>query len=131
MVRRDGYYALVAGELTHRRATPQVSRGMSKRFPIPVALLARLAVDRRHHGSGIGSSLLLDALDRVRLASEHGATRAVVDAISDTAASSATRSRAIRSKGSLDFGASVGLGAGAYDADLAHRTTPMRDLIVM
>lgn len=83
-----GYYALVAGELTHRRATPQVSRGMSKRFPIPVALLVRLAVDRRHHGSGIGSSLLLDALDRVLLASEHVATRAVVvDAISDSAAS--------------------------------------------
>jgi len=82
-----GYYALIAGELTHGRATPRVSRGMSKRFPIPVALLARLAVDRRHHGRGIGSSLLLDALDRVLLASERVATRAVVvDAISDAAA---------------------------------------------
>lgn len=79
-----GYYTLVAGELTHGRATADVQRGLSKRFPIPVALLARLAVDRRHHGRGIGSSLLLD---RTLLASEHVATRAVVvDAISNAAA---------------------------------------------
>lgn len=82
-----GYYTLVAGELTHARATREVARGLSTRFPIPVALLARLAVDRRHHGRGIGSSLLLDALERTLLASEHVATRAVVvDAISDVAA---------------------------------------------
>lgn len=82
-----GYYTLVAGELTHERATPEVRRGLSKHFPIPVALLARLAVDRGHQGRGIGSSLLLDALDRALLASEHMATRAVVvDAISDEAA---------------------------------------------
>lgn len=83
-----GYYTLVAGELTHQRATPDVRRGLSTHFPIPIALLARLAVDRRHHGRGIGSALLLDALDRVLLASEHVPTRAVgVDAISDGAAS--------------------------------------------
>lgn len=82
-----GYYTLVAGELIHERATPEVRRGLSKHFPIPVALLARLAVDRGHQGHGIGSSLLLDALDRALLASEHVATRAVVvDAISDDAA---------------------------------------------
>lgn len=81
-----GYYTLVAGEVTHARATPEVGRGLSTRFPIPVALLARLAVDRRYHGRGIGSSLLLDALDRTLLASEHVATRAVVvDAISEVA----------------------------------------------
>lgn len=82
-----GYYTLVAGELTHERATPEVRRGLSKHFPIPVALLARLAVDREHQGRGIGSALLLDALDRALRASEHVATRAVVvDAISDAAA---------------------------------------------
>lgn len=82
-----GYYTLVAGELTHGRAMPEVSRGLSKRFPIPVALLARLAVDTRRHGRGIGSALLLDALDRVLVAGEHVATRAVVvDAISGAAA---------------------------------------------
>jgi len=82
-----GYYTLVAGELTHEQATPEVRRGLSKHFPIPVALLARLAVDRGHRGLGIGSALLLGSLDRVLLASEHVATRAVVvDAISDTAA---------------------------------------------
>ena len=81
-----GFYSLVGGQLEHEHATAEVRRGLSKRFPIPVALLARLAVDHRHHGRGIGSSMLLDALDRVVLASEHVATRAVVvEAISEHA----------------------------------------------
>ena len=81
------YYTLVAGQLDHEDATAVVRRGLSQHFPIPVALLARLAVDRRHHGRGIGAGLLLDAMERVLLASEHVATRAiVVNAISEQAA---------------------------------------------
>jgi GNAT superfamily N-acetyltransferase len=61
---------------------------MSRHFPIPVALLARLAVDRRHQGNGLGRSLLLDALRRVIRASDELAVRAVtVDAIDERAAS--------------------------------------------
>jgi GNAT superfamily N-acetyltransferase len=82
-----GYYSLVGGHLDHGHSTAEVRRGLSKHFPIPIALLARLAVDQREHGCGIGSSMLLDALDRVVLASEHVATRAiVVDALSARAA---------------------------------------------
>ena len=82
-----GYYTLVAGQLDHEHTTATVRRGLSKHFPIPVALLARLAVDRRHHGLRIGASLLVDALDRAMLASEHVAIRAIVaDAISESAA---------------------------------------------
>jgi predicted N-acetyltransferase YhbS len=43
---------------------------MTRHFPIPIALLARLAVDRRWQGSGVGRHLLLDALRRVIRASD-------------------------------------------------------------
>ena len=46
-----GFYALLAGELDHHQATEQTRKGMSRHYPIPVAILARLAVDHRHQGS--------------------------------------------------------------------------------
>lgn len=73
-----GYYTLVAGEIEHPAATPPVRRGLSRHFPIPAAILARLAVHRDHHGRGLGASLLVDALRRVARASEDVAVRAVV-----------------------------------------------------
>jgi GNAT superfamily N-acetyltransferase len=73
-----GYYALLAGELEHGEANEQTRRGMSRHCPGPVAILARLAVDRRHHHRGLGAALLRDALERVVLASEQLAVRAVV-----------------------------------------------------
>lgn len=72
------YYTLVAGQLEHEAATATVRRGQSPHFPIPVALLARLAVDRNHQGRGLGAALLHDALARVRVASAQVAVRAVV-----------------------------------------------------
>lgn len=60
---------------------------MSKHFPIPIALVARLAVDIDFHGSGIGALLLRDALMRVLAAADQVAIRAVVvHAIGDRAA---------------------------------------------
>ncbi len=53
-----GYYTLLAGQLDHREATPETSKGLSQHFPIPVAILARLAVDAGGQGRGIGASLL-------------------------------------------------------------------------
>lgn len=73
-----GYYALLAGELDHKEATEQARKGMSRHYPIPVAILARLAVDHRHQNRGLGATLLHDALRRVTLASEQLAVRAVV-----------------------------------------------------
>lgn len=81
-----GYYTVVAGQLEHREATATTRRGLSRHFPIPVAVLARLAVDRRHQGQGLGAALLADALARVRRASNEIAVRAVVvHAIDDRA----------------------------------------------
>lgn len=83
----SGYYTLVAGQLDHREATPTTRKGLSRHFPIPVAILARLAVDQRHQGQGLGAALLADALARVRVAGDEVAVRAVVvHAIDDEAA---------------------------------------------
>jgi GNAT superfamily N-acetyltransferase len=83
-----GYYTLVAAQVEHAQASAGVRRGLSRHFPIPVALLARLAVATPHQGRGLGRSLLLDALQRVLRASDELAIRAViVDALDERAAS--------------------------------------------
>ena len=56
--------------------------------PVPVVLLARLALDRREQQRSLGGHLLVDALSRcVRGGKEFGARAIVVDAISEQAAS--------------------------------------------
>jgi GNAT superfamily N-acetyltransferase len=82
-----GYYTLVAAQLNHAGATAAVRRGTSKRFPIPVVLLARLAIDGSQQGRGLGAALLADAMRRaVRAADEVGIRAVLVDAINDRAA---------------------------------------------
>jgi GNAT superfamily N-acetyltransferase len=82
-----GYYTLVAAQVDFEKASAGVRRGLSRHFPIPVALLARLAVATPHQGTGLGRSLLRDALERVLRASDELAVRAVtVDAIDEQAA---------------------------------------------
>ncbi len=73
-----GYYTLVAGQLEHVEATEAVRKGLSRHFPIPVAILARLAADERSQGQGLGASLLNDALERICRAAQEVAVRAVV-----------------------------------------------------
>lgn len=73
-----GYYTLLAGELAHDKGTAQARQGMSRYYPIPVAILARLAVDHRYQDRGVGAALLRDALQRVAAASAELAIRAVV-----------------------------------------------------
>jgi predicted N-acetyltransferase YhbS len=82
-----GYYTLVASQVDQSDATVEVRRGTSQRFPIPVCLIARLAVDRSVQGVGLGRSLLLDALQRAERASRSVAMRAVlVHALDEEAA---------------------------------------------
>lgn len=81
-----GYHTLVAAEVARDAATSAVRRGLSRRFPVAVVLIARLAVDRGHQRRGLGRSLLLDALSRAERASRELGVRAVlVDAIDDEA----------------------------------------------
>ncbi len=83
-----GYYTVVAGQMQHEEATAEAGKGLSRHFPIPVAILARLAVDARHQRRGLGAALLHDALVRICRASEQIAVRAVVvHAIDSDAAS--------------------------------------------
>jgi len=80
-----GYYALAMSAVVHAGAPSRLRRGMPD--PVPVVLLARLAVDRAQHGRGLGGHLLVDALRRcVRGGREFGARAVVVDAIDERAA---------------------------------------------
>ncbi|MGA9285130.1 MAG: GNAT family N-acetyltransferase [Solirubrobacteraceae bacterium] len=82
-----GYYTLLAGQLDHHEATAETSKGLSQHFPIPVAILARLAVDVGQQGKGIGAALLSDSLMRVIRVAEQVAVRAVVVHAVDASAS--------------------------------------------
>lgn len=72
-----GYYSLAYGHVKPEEAPQNVSTGLP-RYPIPVLLLARLAVDKTYHGKGLGASLLRDALLRALPAAEIAALRSVV-----------------------------------------------------
>jgi len=79
-----GYYALASGAITVESAPGRFRRNMPN--PIPVAVLARLAVDRHWQGKGIGRALFRDAALRVAQAAEViGIRGMVVHAISEEA----------------------------------------------
>jgi GNAT superfamily N-acetyltransferase len=71
-----GYYALATGAVSQEEATGRVRRNMPE--PIPVMVLGRLAVDREHQGTGLGSALLRDALLRTLSAAEIAGIRAIL-----------------------------------------------------
>lgn len=81
-----GYYSLSA-ESFQKDSLPAGQARRLPHYPVPAALLGRLAVDGRARGRGLGAWLLMDALQRVLLASQTLAVHAViVDARDDTAA---------------------------------------------
>ncbi|SQI19516.1 N-acetyltransferase GCN5 [Salmonella enterica subsp. arizonae] len=57
-----GFYSLATGSVNHTEATGNLRRNMPD--PIPVIILARLAVDLSFHGKGLGADLLHDAVLR-------------------------------------------------------------------
>jgi len=72
-----GYYSLTVGSVERDAAPARVAKGLA-RHPIPVVLLARLAVDVREQGQGIGKGLLKDALQRVWGAAKEVGIRAIL-----------------------------------------------------
>jgi GNAT superfamily N-acetyltransferase len=70
-----GYYTLVVGEVAREEAPERLVKGLA-RHPVPIMLLARLAVDRRSHGLGVGKALLRDALQRTVQAADIAGIRA-------------------------------------------------------
>jgi GNAT superfamily N-acetyltransferase len=80
-----GYYSLAPGSVSRKQATARASKSAPE--PIPIVLLARLAVDRREQGQGLGSALLKDALQRAYAGAQIIGGRAVmVHAIDEEAA---------------------------------------------
>jgi len=71
-----GYYSLAVGAVDHAAAPARVRKGLA-RHPIPVMVLARMAVDIRHQGKKIGRGLLRDAVLRTLQAAEIAGIRAI------------------------------------------------------
>lgn len=69
------YYTLVFGSVSIEETTPEISAGSGK-YPIPIILLARLAIDKTQKGKGLGKFLIKDALLRAVRASEIAGLRA-------------------------------------------------------
>lgn len=63
------YYSLVYAALDQKRLPAKVVKGLGK-YDIPVMLLARLAVDHREQGKGLGKALLKDAILRTLQAAD-------------------------------------------------------------
>jgi GNAT superfamily N-acetyltransferase len=80
-----GYYTLVVGEVAYERAAERLKKGLA-RHPVPVMVLARLAVAKSQHGKGLGSGLLKDALLRTLQAADIAGIRAFVVHAKDEAA---------------------------------------------
>ena len=72
-----GYTSLAASQVLYADAPTRLQKGVA-RHPIPVVLLARLAVDRAWQGRGLGPGLLKDAILRVLSAAEGVGIRALL-----------------------------------------------------
>jgi GNAT superfamily N-acetyltransferase len=75
-----GYYSLAVGAIDRGNLPPSAARRFPN-FPLPLARLARLAVDRSQQGKGLGEDLLMDALYRcLRVAEDVGIAAVLIDA---------------------------------------------------
>ncbi len=80
-----GYYSLTVGQIDSLDAPERVRQGMSQ-HPIPVVILARLAVSREDQGRGIGLAMLRDAIRRTLTIAEQAGIRALLTHPIDDAA---------------------------------------------
>jgi GNAT superfamily N-acetyltransferase len=70
-----GYSSLTVGHVILEDAPERLKKGLAK-HPVPIMLLARLAVDLRWQGLGVGKTLLRDAMQRTLQAAEIAGIRA-------------------------------------------------------
>ncbi|MCX7192194.1 MAG: GNAT family N-acetyltransferase [Proteobacteria bacterium] len=80
-----GFYSLAVGSVDPANAPSRVVKGLS-RHPVPVMILARLAIDRVHQRKGLGQALLRDALLRTAQAADIAGVRALLVHAKDEAA---------------------------------------------
>lgn len=80
-----GFYTLVVGEVAYADAPQRLKKGLAK-HPVPIMLLARLAVSTHWQGRRLGAGLLKDAMLRTVAAADIAGIRAMaVHAKDDTA----------------------------------------------
>lgn len=72
-----GYFSLTVGQVDVLDAPERIRKGMGQ-YPIPVVILARLAVCQQDQGRGIGIGLLQDAIGRTLLIAEQAGIRAML-----------------------------------------------------
>ena len=72
-----GFYSLAVGSVERSKAAPRVIKGIPQ-HPVPVMILARLAVDLQHQGAGLGKALLKNALLRTAQAADIAGIRALL-----------------------------------------------------
>jgi len=71
-----GYYAMAAGAVSHQMASSSIRRNMPD--PVPVMVLARLAVAQHAQGEKLGSALLQDVVNRAVVVAYNTGVRAVL-----------------------------------------------------
>ena len=71
-----GFHTLVVGEVSPEQAPERIGKGLA-RHPIPLMVLARLALAVAHQGEGLGAALLKDAIGRTLAAAEIAGIRAL------------------------------------------------------
>lgn len=72
-----GYFSLTVGQIDAFDAPAGMRKGMGQ-YPLPVVILARLAVSQSDQGRGIGFGLLQDAIRRTVLIAEQAGIRAML-----------------------------------------------------
>jgi predicted N-acetyltransferase YhbS len=72
-----GYFSLTVGQIDTVDAPQRVRQGMGA-YPVPVVILARLAVSVQDQGRGIGYGLLQDAIRRTLLIADQAGIRAML-----------------------------------------------------
>ncbi len=80
-----GFYSLAVGSVDPEAAPSRVMKGLT-RHPVPVMILARLAVDKEHQRTGLGQALLKDALLRTAQAADIAGIRCLLVHAKDDAA---------------------------------------------
>ncbi|MCA3217751.1 MAG: GNAT family N-acetyltransferase [Burkholderiales bacterium] len=72
-----GYFSLTVGQVDTLEAPERIRKGIGQ-YPVPVVILARLAVSREHHGHGIGVGMLQDVVRRTLVIAEQAGVRAML-----------------------------------------------------
>lgn len=76
-----GYYTLANGDVPRDSLPTGITKDLPRYQNLPVALLARLAVDHRFQGSGLGKNLLRHAFENIlNLSRQVGCRYVIVDA---------------------------------------------------